>query len=1367
MATNPYNLCSGSSATLAPIVPEDALPSEPEVQDSQSVHNTPAPSDNTTAMNTQIQLAKIQLTNPLLPAPKHPRYEKRVKDKDLYRTKDYPHYWQYVHQIEQLPMELRLEESNRYLDYLVAEPWTAYCDEKSMEDTWDNQKAFLESQLGDHELLAQIGNEAKDYHQIQLMVFFKGLDQALKQKICGHPVFPNSREDLVTLAKKLRPSIGSEPHSWATTANAGFNASTSAKTTKRNDRKPSTTTITTKLPELEPLQDTFFDGDCNYCGKHGHKELDCLKKKSDNTMGKTLPTGLASGSNHIAATSRAATKITARPKPKKGRPLPAVLDSASDLNLLRKDIVEDLSLVFDALPLRHAGGDTLRTYSVYHKVVEVQDSFGVWRQTCKPFTSADLEMPVILGLPWLQRNNPKVDFTNLSVQWRSAEEDFPLTQPPEETTIEGLTRKLEDLRVNYIVQGLQVVDPDDLESSTTLIPEAYQSLAEVFSEAQAETLPPHRERDHSINLLEGTTPPFGPMYNLSAKELAVLREYLDINLANGFIQPLRSSAEAPVLFAPKGDGGLWLCVFTKIDVKNVYYRIRIWEGDEWKTAFGTREESQHEQHVRIVLEALLIAGLFAKLSKCLFSVKRMPFLGYVITDIGVEMEMDRIFTIVNWPETESVHEVQTFLGFVNSYRRFIQGFSRIAAPLIEATKGSNTKLKKELVSRRAGFLFPEAQMALRVLVRAFTTAPFLQHFDVMLPIRLKTDASGYTISGILSQKHPDGWRVTAYFSQKMIPAERKYETHDGELLAILKSFRHWRHYLEGSNHPVEVLSDYLSLRSFMTTHKLSQRQVRWALSLSAYDFIITYRKGILNPADGPSQRPDHQREADQEDQMEDASPRDDLLAQDIHLCELLVAGTTSPRQQSQRKQASEAVSHEGPYEEVSTSLIDSLPEFLWIDPLAKHMLEQITAREANPGMSDAHPLWSHRDDLLYFDSVLYIPYTESLRLGIIKKHHDEPLTGHLATEKTFALICAKYYWPDIRKQIQEYCNSYLVCQGAWVICGKQPGLLQLIPIPKRAWEVLTLDFITGLPESYVYGGVYNGILVVVCKFSKMAHYIPARKDWTAGQLAEAFVREIIRLYGVPQALISDCGSVFTSRLWANLMFALKINCRLSTAFHPQTDGQTERQNSTLEQYLQSYVNYQQDNWASLLALAKFAYNASLHSSTGKAPFEVVYGSIPRSDMLTAEELKKYSAVNGTITEAKQLTEHLCNTRVKVCRALAKSQEYQARHYNKSHLDVTYKVGQLVWLKVKNITMERPSRKLDWQCYGFFRIVKKIGNVAYQLNLPEELRIHDVFHVSLLRDYKPRAGEDIPEPEPLRLAEDPAKKEWEVEAITAS
>ena len=145
-----------------------------------------------------------------------------------------------------------------------------------------------------------------------------------------------------------------------------------------------------------------------------------------------------------------------------------------------------------------------------------------------------------------------------------------------------------------------------------------------------------------------------------------------------------------------------------------------------------------------------------------------------------------------------------------------------------------------------------------------------------------------------------------------------------------------------------------------------------------------------------------------------------------------------------------------------------------------------------------------------------------------------------------------------------------------------------------------MDFITGLPESVAYGGRYDAILVVVDKLSKMCHYIPCRSDMTAGELAEVITREVIRLHGVPSAIISHCGSLFTSRLWVNLMYCFRIEQQLGNAFHRQTDEQTERQNSVLESYLRNYVNYQQDYWEPRLALAKFAYNTAVHSSTGRA-----------------------------------------------------------------------------------------------------------------------------------------------------------------------
>ena len=143
---------------------------------------------------------------------------------------------------------------------------------------------------------------------------------------------------------------------------------------------------------------------------------------------------------------------------------------------------------------------------------------------------------------------------------------------------------------------------------------------------------------------------------------------------------------------------------------------------------------------------------------------------------------------------------------------------------------------------------------------------------------------------------------------------------------------------------------------------------------------------------------------------------------------------------------------------------------------------------------------------------------------------------------------------------------------------------------------------------------------------------------TAGDLAEAFIREIARLHGIPTAIVSDRGSLFTSRFWANVMYTLKIKRRLSTAFHPQTDGQTECQNSVLEQYLQSYVNYEQDDWASLLFLTEFTYNASKHSTTQKTPFEMVYEYTPRSNLLTVDKIVKYTAKQGSSAEAESLTD---------------------------------------------------------------------------------------------------------------------------------
>ena len=316
--------------------------------------------------------------------------------------------------------------------------------------------------------------------------------------------------------------------------------------------------------------------------------------------------------------------------------------------------------------------------------------------------------------------------------------------------------------------------------------------------------------------------------------------------------------------------------------------------------------------------------------------------------------------------------------------------------------------------------------------------------------------------------------------------------------------------------------------------------------------------------------------------------------------------------------------------------------------------------------------WIQREELLYKGSVLYIPEVEALCMEILKKHHDDPLAGHVATKKTYNTLRYKYFWPNRNKQVEAYCTSFLICQGAIVIRGKQAGKLQPLPIPMKVWDVFSMDVITWLQESVTYGGTNYAIPVVVDKLSKIYHYIACFSNMTARKLDKVTKQEVIRLHGVIWAIISDRGTLFTSKLWVNLMYSFRIERQLTTAFHPQTNWQRERLNSHLEQYLRSYVNYHKDVWSSSLALAEFAYNTSVPSSTGRALFEIVYGEI--SDMLTFDEVQKYNATWGSSAEEKSLMEKKRVTRKEVKKSLANDQAYQVYTYNKSHCDVAYNVS---------------------------------------------------------------------------------------------
>jgi hypothetical protein len=699
-------------------------------------------------------------------------------------------------------------------------------------------------------------------------------------------------------------------------------------------------------------------------------------------------------------------------------------------------------------------------------------------------------------------------------------------------------------------------------------------------------------------------------------------------------------------------------------------------------------------------------------------------------------------------------------------------------------------------------LTQEARDAFEKLKKLFCNAPLLRHFDPELPIRVEPDASGFALAAILTQLQKDDsqWHPVAYWSRKMIPAETRYETYDGELLSIVEAFKHWRHYLEGSRYPITVLSDHANLRYFMTTKELNRRQARWLEMLSAFDFTIEHRPGINNPADAPSRRPDYAQEIQNYSILPTLQnklrlgPFNSEMQNNLHpklqtAIQELTAQGKMPQSQSlntvdntnsyellnaiidesraagdtgilgrlvPRLLVRAALADETAYTDLPEPMEDLAKRIQQGDAFVAEKLQQINQAEGKE--AERSPWGIDPKGLLRINGRVYIPKIKSVCDEIMRTNHDDPQGGHFGRTRTSDAIRRKYFWHGMTKSIKSYVKSCDVCQRAIVHRHKEYGTLESLPTPKRPFETISLDFITGLPPSKWRGHVYDSILVVVDTYTKWSTYIPCRKDIDAAQLAEIFFEQIVSHYGMPKHLVSDRGSIFTSKFWSSLCFYLGARRKLSTAFHPQTDGQTERQNQILEYYLRCYVNFEQDDWTRWLPIAQYTYNHSTHSSTGVSPAEALMGF--RGDLRVDVDVEMEQS---SAPQALQHAEHLKEIRGILEDTLITAVESQKRYYNKKHKPMSFKIGDLVMLRTKNIRSIRPSQKLDRRQEGPFTIIDAWGKQAYKLSLPPQFKnIHPVFHVSLLELYYARDGKPVP-PGPIPID---GEDEWEIEEILA-
>ena len=247
--------------------------------------------------------------------------------------------------------------------------------------------------------------------------------------------------------------------------------------------------------------------------------------------------------------------------------------------------------------------------------------------------------------------------------------------------------------------------------------------------------------------------------------------------------------------------------------------------------------------------------------------------------------------------------------------------------------------------------------------------------------------------------------------------------------------------------------------------------------------------------------------------------------------------------------------------------------------------------------------------MLRFGSRVCVPMNENIKKEIMDESHTTPYSVHPGSTKMYQDLKAMFWWPGMKNDIAEYVAKCLTCQQVKAEHQRPAGLLQPLKIPEWKWEDIAMDFVVGMPRTT---GQFDSVWVIVDRFTKSAHFLPVRTNFSIDQYAELYVREIVRLHGVPKSIVSDRDPKFTSRFWESLHRAMGTQLKFSTAFHPQTDGQSERTIQILEDMLRACVLDFEGSWVKYLPLIKFSYNNSYQATIGMAPYELLYGRKCRS-----------------------------------------------------------------------------------------------------------------------------------------------------------
>ena len=682
---------------------------------------------------------------------------------------------------------------------------------------------------------------------------------------------------------------------------------------------------------------------------------------------------------------------------------------------------------------------------------------------------------------------------------------------------------------------------------------------------------------------------------------------------------------------------------------------------------------EHVRHLSLVLQALIEAGLKLKLSKCRFIRKEVDYLGHIITTEGLKPNPAQTAAVANFPVPTNLKEVRQFVGLASYYRRFIRGFAKIAHSLHALTKKGVTFEWTE-----------ECQEAFQALKERLTTAPVLCYPDFGKAFILETDASIRGLGAVLAQVHEDGKaHPIAYASRSLSPSEKNYGISELETLAVVWACSHFQAYLYG--HDVSVFTDHSAVKAILETPSSSGKHARWwskVYGSGIRTLSIIYKSGKSNTnADALSRNPTL------------PSPPEALIDTEVQVA--VVSATKTPE-----------LLQTDPGSSVHSDLDAEQRQ----DPVLADMIAYLEENKLPAEEKRARKIAAQALHMTLLDGILYyidpkqdgrkrVVVPKHLQDQIMKENHSGIMAGHFSGQKLYNCLAKHWWWEGMYADTHHYCRN---CPQCTISTGSGRQLkppLQPIPV-SRPFQIIGVD-IMDLPKT----SRGNQHVVVFQDFLTKWPLVFPTPDQKALRLTRLLAEEVVPMFGVPEALLSDRGPNLLSHLMGDVCKLLGIKKLNTTAYHPQCDGMVERFNRTLKTMLRKHAATYGNQWDTYLPGVLWAYRNTPHESTGEKPSFLLFGVDCRTPteaaLLPTHPLQPVDVCDYR----EQLILQLSSARQLAVESIGKAQKRYKAQYDKRAAPADYHIGD--WVIVRFPQEESGHlRKLSRPWHGPYRIVNR-------------------------------------------------------------